>query len=114
MPSPDPVLRHPESPRGPELREPAQFVAALMAALPPGHAPPGTALRLEFELDVDVDGTVTKVVADAVPDPMVRAALVGALQAAPFHPAWRNGAATAVSGLRVTMSLPVRGAHAPN
>lgn len=104
----DAVRRHPDSPRGPELRDPARFLAALRASLPSESAPAGTELHLEFENDVDATGAVTRVVADAVSDPVVRAALIAALMSAAFHPAWHDQAAVAVSGLHVKLGIPVR------
>ncbi len=109
----DAVRAHPDSPRGPELRDPAGFFAALRAGLPSESAPAGTEWHLEFDIDVDATGAVTRVVANAVSDPVVRAALISALMSAAFHPPWRDRAPAAVSGLHMKLSFRVRDPRAP-
>ena len=53
------VPAHPDSPRPPELRDPAGFAKALRASLPPGFAPATESVTVAVELDIDADGAVT-------------------------------------------------------
>jgi hypothetical protein len=98
-------LRHPDSPRGPELRDPNAFFRAVGEGLPPEHGAFVSGVSARLVLNVDATGTVTSAHADASTDPAVGRAVIAAVRLTGLLPAQRDGVAHAVQDHRMQISL---------
>ena len=97
--------RHPNSPRGPELRDPNAFFRAVWEGLPPDHGAFTSGLSARLVLSVDATGEVTSVHADDSTDPAVGRAVIAAVRATGMLPAQRDGVAHAVQDHKVQIGL---------